>query len=195
MSATVRFVASSRGGTVRDGEGGSDAEKEAYAFEKTFEFEEAVEEVPSVRRGKKKIEVKLKKRNKKTCSAATRTDGNGVETSFEETKREKTNEKSLEEKNERRESRMNASPYDEKWKQIALEGELEEELETLDGDAALNKMFEDLYRNADEDQKRAMMKSFVESNGTVLSTDWGDVGGKTVEPQVPDGMKMKTYET
>lgn len=29
----------------------------------------------------------------------------------------------------------------------------------------------------DEDQRRAMMKSFVESNGTVLSTNWSEVGG------------------
>lgn len=28
----------------------------------------------------------------------------------------------------------------------------------------------------DEDQRRAMMKSFVESNGTVLSTNWGVSG-------------------
>lgn len=27
----------------------------------------------------------------------------------------------------------------------------------------------------DEDQRRAMMKSFVESNGTVLSTNWQEV--------------------
>ena len=52
------------------------------------------------------------------------------------------------------------------------------EVETLDGDDGLNKMFQDLYRDADDDQRRAMMKSFVESNGTVLSTDWADVGRK-----------------
>ena len=46
-------------------------------------------------------------------------------------------------------------------------------------------MFQDLYKDADDDQRRAMMKSFVESNGTVLSTDWTDVGKKFVEPQDP----------
>ncbi len=45
----------------------------------------------------------------------------------------------------------------------------------------------------DEDTRRAMMKSFVESNGTVLSTNWKDVGQKTVECTPPDGMEVKKY--
>lgn len=34
----------------------------------------------------------------------------------------------------------------------------------------------------------------VESNGTVLSTNWKDVGAKTVEGSPPDGMELKKWE-
>jgi hypothetical protein len=42
--------------------------------------------------------------------------------------------------------------------------------------------FKKLYKSADDDTKRAMMKSFQESNGTALSTNWSEVGQGRVEP-------------
>lgn len=42
--------------------------------------------------------------------------------------------------------------------------------------------FKKLYANADPDTRRAMMKSYVESQGTSLSTNWSEVGKGTVEP-------------
>jgi len=39
-----------------------------------------------------------------------------------------------------------------------------------------------------------MQKSFVESNGTVLSTNWSEIGSKKVETQAPGGMEVKKYE-
>lgn len=40
------------------------------------------------------------------------------------------------------------------------EVEKEEEEEKVEGDAAMNRMFQKIYANADDDVKKAMMKSF-----------------------------------
>ena len=49
--------------------------------------------------------------------------------------------------------------------------EMEKKGELEDGDP-LNGFFKKIFAQGDEDTRRAMMKSFVESNGTVLSTNW-----------------------
>ncbi|KAK6135125.1 hypothetical protein DH2020_031116 [Rehmannia glutinosa] len=93
------------------------------------------------------------------------------------------------------------------WTSLEFSKDVAEKEEKLDGDAALNKFFSDIYRDADEDTRRAMSKSFVvnhiflsganekvESNGTVLSTNWKEVGHKKVEGSPPDGMEVKKWE-
>ncbi|XP_057951100.1 protein SGT1 homolog B-like [Malania oleifera] len=80
------------------------------------------------------------------------------------------------------------------WDKLEAQVKKEEKDEKLDGDAALNKFFRDIYQDADEDTRRAMRKSFVESNGTVLSTNWNEVGSKKVEGSPPDGMELKKWE-
>ncbi|KAI8933059.1 hypothetical protein NX059_009705 [Plenodomus lindquistii] len=62
----------------------------------------------------------------------------------------------------------------------------------LEGDET-SAFFKKLYSGATEEQQRAMMKSYSESGGTVLSTDWNDVAKQTVVPQPPDGMEAKKY--
>lgn len=61
-----------------------------------------------------------------------------------------------------------------------------------DGDPT-NAFFKKLYRNADPDTRRAMMKSYSESMGTSLSTNWKDVGKGPVAVQPPSGMEAKKY--
>ncbi|XP_024990073.1 protein SGT1 homolog B-like [Cynara cardunculus var. scolymus] len=80
------------------------------------------------------------------------------------------------------------------WDKLEAQVKKEEKDEKLDGDAALNKFFRDIYQDADEDTRRAMRKSFVESNGTVLSTNWKEVGSKEVEGTAPDGMELRKWE-
>ncbi|KAF8379600.1 hypothetical protein HHK36_029041 [Tetracentron sinense] len=81
------------------------------------------------------------------------------------------------------------------WDKLEAQVKKEEKEEKLDDDAALNKMFRDIFQDGDEDMRRAMTKSFVESNGTVLSTNWAEVGSKKVEGSPPDGMEMKKWDT
>jgi sugar diacid utilization regulator len=152
-----------------------------------FEFdlsEACVLESSKVKVSSKKIEVKLMKMKKKNVVANEDEDKVAIENRTIDV----LSTISTSSNNKRNDS------YVDKWSKIEFMGDMEDELDTLGGDAALNKMFQDLYKDADDDQRRAMMKSFVESNGTVLSTDWTDVGEKFVDPQEPDGMKLKTFE-
>jgi len=53
--------------------------------------------------------------------------------------------------------------------------------------------FKKLFSGATPEQQRAMMKSFVESNGTALSTDWDDVKNRKVETVPPEGVEAKKW--
>ncbi|PVH17923.1 uncharacterized protein CXQ87_000824 [Candidozyma duobushaemuli] len=51
--------------------------------------------------------------------------------------------------------------------------------------------FAKLYKDVDDDTRRAMMKSYVESNGTVLTTNWSEAETKKFETSPPEGMEAK----
>lgn len=62
----------------------------------------------------------------------------------------------------------------------------------IEGDETSH-FFKQLYSGATPEQQRAMMKSYSESGGTVLSTDWSNVGNRKVVPEPPEGMEAKKY--
>ncbi|PNS16514.1 hypothetical protein CAC42_248 [Sphaceloma murrayae] len=58
----------------------------------------------------------------------------------------------------------------------------------------VNGFFKKLYSGASEDVRKAMVKSFTESGGTALSTNWADVQKAPVPVQPPDGMEARKWE-
>lgn len=58
----------------------------------------------------------------------------------------------------------------------------------------VNSFFKKLFQGATPEQQRAMMKSFTESNGTSLSTDWNDVKDRKVETVPPEGVEVKKWD-
>ncbi|KZT65593.1 SGS-domain-containing protein [Daedalea quercina L-15889] len=61
------------------------------------------------------------------------------------------------------------------------------------GDAAVNDFFQKLYADADDDTRRAMLKSYQESGGTTLSTNWDEVKKAKVEVKPPEGSEWKKW--
>ncbi|KAM6948354.1 protein SGT1 homolog, partial [Aplochiton taeniatus] len=86
-----------------------------------------------------------------------------------------------------------SSHYTRNWDKVVVDIKEEEKNEKVEGDAALNKLFQQIYSDGSDEVKRAMNKSFMESGGTVLSTNWTDVGKKPVEMSPPEDVEWKKY--
>lgn len=74
------------------------------------------------------------------------------------------------------------------------EGEVGEGVYQDEEGDPVNFFFKKLYKDADPDTKRAMMKSYIESNGTALSTNWEEVGKGKVETSPPEGLVAKKWD-
>uniref|UniRef100_A0A915DPM3 Uncharacterized protein n=1 Tax=Ditylenchus dipsaci TaxID=166011 RepID=A0A915DPM3_9BILA len=64
------------------------------------------------------------------------------------------------------------------WDKMGKDAE-EEEFENSDPST---KLFKKIYAGSDDETRRAMLKSMQESNGTVLNTNWAEVGKKKITP-------------
>ncbi|KAJ2750345.1 Cochaperone protein, partial [Coemansia nantahalensis] len=77
------------------------------------------------------------------------------------------------------------------WDAIASDAEKETKLKP--SEQGINELFQNIYRDADEDTRRAMLKSYIESNGTSLSTDWTSVSKGPVETLPPTDAVAKPF--
>ena len=81
------------------------------------------------------------------------------------------------------------------WSKIDRQCDAELRTDKDEGEGALNKFFQEIYSNANEDTRRAMIKSFQTSGGTVLSTNWSEVGTADYEgkdrPEAPAGQQWQ----
>merc|ERR1712129_572289 len=98
-----------------------------------------------------------------------------------------------------KEHSMISGPWNSKkdWNKVDEYATKELEKERPEGDEALQSLFSKIYGDADDDAKRAMMKSFQTSGGTVLSTNWKDVKDKDYEGKdkvSPTGQDVEKWE-
>jgi len=84
------------------------------------------------------------------------------------------------------------------WDEIGRNLKKEEEEDNKeDKDGAFGRFMQTMYKDADDETRRAMIKSYQTSGGTVLSCDWNEVAKKDYEKNdrvVPKGQEWKTWE-
>ncbi|CAI5759015.1 unnamed protein product [Candida verbasci] len=72
------------------------------------------------------------------------------------------------------------------WNKFKVDDDKDEEKDP-------NDFFKTIFKDVDEDSRRAMMKSYVQSNGTVLTTSWDEAKDKEFETSPPEGMVEKKW--
>uniref|UniRef100_A0A1B0AB01 SGS domain-containing protein n=1 Tax=Glossina pallidipes TaxID=7398 RepID=A0A1B0AB01_GLOPL len=79
------------------------------------------------------------------------------------------------------------------WDSLAKEVEKKEE-EEAQSEEALQRLFKKIYSSSSPEVQKAMNKSFSESGGTVLSTNWNEVSKQQVEVKPPEGTEFKKWD-
>lgn len=77
------------------------------------------------------------------------------------------------------------------WDKLAKQIEDEKK----EGEAALNELFQKIYGEGSDEVRKAMNKSFLESGGTVLSTNWDEVKRSNVDIKPPEGLEYKKWDS
>ena len=77
-----------------------------------------------------------------------------------------------------------------------MEKEIDKDAPPPTGEEALPALLQGIYKNADEDTRRAMIKSYQTSGGTVLTTNWKDAERADYEKtrKAPKGQVWKNWE-
>ena len=88
-------------------------------------------------------------------------------------------------------SSSSISTQAEKIKQWEEQVKLIEEEEK--NESSVEALFRRIYASSSEETRRAMNKSFQESNGTVLSTDWNEVKKGVVSVKPPESSEFKKW--
>jgi len=87
-------------------------------------------------------------------------------------------------------------PQHKNWEKVSDEVLKAEKDKTMSEDPNAvdsNRAFAELFQHLDDDARRAMLKSYTESGGTTLSTDWEDVKKAPVTVKPPDGQEWKKW--
>lgn len=101
---------------------------------------------------------------------------------------------SLEEKLEPKPVTAKPPPIHKKdWDSLAKEVEKSEE-EEAKSEEALQRLFKKIYSSSSPEVQKAMNKSFSESGGTVLSTNWQEVGQSKVDVKPPEGCEFHKWQ-
>ncbi|XP_034488977.1 protein SGT1 homolog [Drosophila innubila] len=79
------------------------------------------------------------------------------------------------------------------WDRLVSEEEKIEEKEAK-GEAALSQLFKKIYSSSTPEVQKAMNKSFSESGGTVLSTNWNEVSKDKVDIKPPEGTEFRNWD-